>query len=232
MSRKNRFASVALTTLLAPVALGGCSAIQNDERLMTYAGWQQLAEAPPPRVEQVPVRHLVRFLPGAEAMTATDRVALAGFLASNNIGRGGQVGLSVVDPSAPDGARAASHLSAVAATLNRMGVATIAQPATHEPAVELAGAQSDDVAVVAYKLAVLPQPCPGYTMPVTFDTEHRPLTAWGCSTAANLGMMVANPADLIEGRAFGPADGEAATLAIQRYRKGEITPLVKESTSE
>ena len=55
--------------------------------------------------------------------------------------------------------------------------------------------------------------------------------AFGCSNANNLGVMVANPRDLVEGRTLEPADGEANARSVQRYRLGEITPLVEEETS-
>ena len=47
----------------------------------------------------------------------------------------------------------------------------------------------------------------------------------GCSTNANLGQMVADPLDLQQGRPAGAADGEAASLSIQRYRRGETREL-------
>jgi pilus assembly protein CpaD len=164
-------------------------------------------------------------------MTATDRVTLAGFLASNNINRGAQVALSVVSPTVEGGARQASRLQAVASALNQMGVATIAQPPTVQPAADVAGAQRDDVVVVAYALAVLPTECPGYNTPVQLDQSGRPVSVWGCANAANLGMMVADPRDLVEGRTFGPGDGEKGALDIRTYRTGAVPEVQAESTS-
>jgi type IV pilus biogenesis protein CpaD/CtpE len=46
----------------------------------------------------------------------------------------------------------------------------------------------------------------------------RPQYNYSCSTAAALGMMVANPVDLKTGRSEGAADGEAAARVIQLYR--------------
>ena len=53
----------------------------------------------------------------------------------------------------------------------------------------------------------------------------------GCVNETILGQMVANPADLRRGRTLGPADGEAAARAIERYRRGETTPLHEEATT-
>jgi pilus assembly protein CpaD len=112
-----------------------------------------------------------------------------------------------------------------------MGVATVVQPATIDTGGSVVLGQPGDVAVVAYTLAALPQECPGHTVPTALDSEHRPVPVVGCSNAANLGMMVSNPSDLVRGRTLAPADGEGSVLAIQRYRSGQITPLVKEGTS-
>jgi pilus biogenesis lipoprotein CpaD len=44
----------------------------------------------------------------------------------------------------------------------------------------------------------------------------------GCATAANLVSMVADPADLAEGRPLGPADGVHAAEAVVRYRTDKV----------
>jgi pilus assembly protein CpaD len=224
MTHPLRFASVALAALIAPALLGGCAEWDTSRRDLTYAAWKQIDAPVEPRVEKVPVRHVVRFLPGANIMTATDRVTLVGFLAASGIGQGSQVALSVVSPTAEGGARQASRLQAVAATLNQMGVAATAQPPTIAPDVDIAGAQPDDIVVVAYQLAVLPPACPGYNAPVVLDESGRPVSSWGCATAANLGMMVEDPRDLAEGRTLAPADGEEGALVIRRYREGTPVP--------
>lgn len=232
MKRHTRKTGLALAGVLLPALLSGCVNWDNNERLLTYGAWRPIDEWPSPRVEQVPVRHVVHFLPGADIMTAADRVALAGFLAGNGIGRGSTVALSVVNPNPASGIRASNRLQAVSAALNQMGVATVMQPVTVDAGGSMFVGQADDIAVVAYSLAALPQECPGYSTPITVDEAQRPIPVMGCSNAANLGMMAANPADLVQGRTLAPADGEAAVLSIQRYRAGEITPLVKEGTSE
>ena len=68
------------------------------------------------------------------------------------------------------------------------------------------------------------QPQPVEPHPPAFDS------AFGCSNAHNLGVMVANPADLERGRTLEPGDGEALSRSVQRYRVGEIEPLENEDT--
>jgi pilus biogenesis lipoprotein CpaD len=50
----------------------------------------------------------------------------------------------------------------------------------------------------------------------------------GCATAANLVAMVADPADLAEGRPLGPADGVREAEAIVRYRTDKVRPLAEQ----
>ncbi len=41
---------------------------------------------------------------------------------------------------------------------------------------------------------------------------------YGCATSSNLAAMIANPADLLHGRAYAGTDAETATRAIKAWR--------------
>lgn len=73
---------------------------------------------------------------------------------------------------------------------------------------------------------VTPPSCPDWSKPVGEDSENSPQANFGCANTANLGMMVANPRDLVRGRSPGTADGAAVSAAIQRYRDGKIRELI------
>lgn len=77
---------------------------------------------------------------------------------------------------------------------------------------------------------VLPPACSDWSQPSAANPANHPTGALGCANAHNLGLMIAEPADLVRGRAATAADGEAATLAIQRYRRGEIRAPVLQET--
>ena len=80
---------------------------------------------------------------------------------------------------------------------------------------------------MAKVMAVLPdcsQPQPLEPDPPRYER------GFGCSTTYNLGVMVADPADLERGRPLDPADAERASLTVHRYRVGEEKPIQKEST--
>ena len=57
-----------------------------------------------------------------------------------------------------------------------------------------------------------------------------PVPGFGCATAANLALMVADPRDLEGGAEPGDPAGDAALAAVRRHQAGETRPLP--STSE
>lgn len=83
----------------------------------------------------------------------------------------------------------------------------------------------------AQRLTALPPDCSAASLPPPSDR----VGAWhdadlniGCATAHNLGVMVADPRDLVVGRDPGPADGQRGAAAMERYRKGQDKPLMRE----
>lgn len=46
---------------------------------------------------------------------------------------------------------------------------------------------------------------------------------FGCATQRNLGLMVANPSDLLAPSEFDPRDGTRTAIVIDLYRRGELT---------
>lgn len=82
-------------------------------------------------------------------------------------------------------------------------------------------------------VVVLPA-CPDWSAWPNYSTFHnQPYSDWSCATAVNLGMMVANPADLVRGRVPGQADGTVMARSVEAYRKGRTKPLLDDvSTAE
>ena len=72
--------------------------------------------------------------------------------------------------------------------------------------------------------------CPDWSRDASFDPRNLPLSNLGCATATDLGLMLADPADLAPGTRTGPADGVAAAEAVSRYRAGKVTPLLSETS--
>lgn len=112
----------------------------------------------------------------------------------------------------------------------RIGVAGIIAVAGFEPArvrmrTNLAGIGEDEVHLTVRRYLVTLPGCPDFTSRAgrTFDNQAH--SNWGCATATNFGLMVAEPRDLVMGRGGTPGDAEALVLATQRYRAGQTREL-------
>jgi pilus assembly protein CpaD len=79
---------------------------------------------------------------------------------------------------------------------------------------------------------VTPPPCPDWRKPATTDFNNQEGANFGCATETNLGLMVANPRDLVNGKTLGPADAEATAKAVQNYRENKVPEPKSSSTSE
>ena len=65
---------------------------------------------------------------------------------------------------------------------------------------------------------VTPPVCDDWSQPSTGNYNNVNIPNFGCSTQANLGLMVANPRDLITGIANGTPDSEKAANAVRANR--------------
>jgi len=205
-----------LALCLAPLAMSACT----DHRLVTHATWKQQEAFAQPEVRRVDVQYVVPFAPQALDLSDVEREALAMFVRQNNLHPGSHVSVAAPSKTSTQAARSRNRLAAVRNELQRAGVSSTvvqAQPTTDQ-------STGDEVVVFAQTVAVLPPDCPGYNTPITLDYEWRPMTRLGCANAVNLGLMVANPNDLAQGRPISPADGEAMALGVQRYRTAQTFP--------
>lgn len=76
-------------------------------------------------------------------------------------------------------------------------------------------------------LVTLPA-CPDWSRRSGTDFANLPHSNQGCATESNLGLMIAEPRDLVRGRGLGPADGTHQAEAIVRYRTDEVKELTVE----
>jgi len=82
-------------------------------------------------------------------------------------------------------------------------------------------AEEHSSAVVVERYVVTPPDCPNWTKPPYGDHSNTPASNFGCATATNLGLMVADPRDLVIGRSLGPPRGDPALYGYSRYRVGK-----------
>lgn len=78
--------------------------------------------------------------------------------------------------------------------------------------------------LVATASAILPG-CPDWSRDPGQDPRNEPLSNLGCANAVNLGLMVADPNDLLSGHPTGPADAIREAEAILRYRTDKVKQL-------
>ena len=67
--------------------------------------------------------------------------------------------------------------------------------------------------------------CPDFVPATSANPNEAAMPGFGCSSAYNMGQMLARPRDAAVGRSPGPADGTVTAAAIARYRAGQVAPL-------
>ena len=114
---------------------------------------------------------------------------------------------------------------AIIAYLRSRGLSVSTQPAVYGGALA-----PNTVRLILNRYVVTPPPCPDWRKPAGEDYNNQAGSNFGCATETNLGLMVANPKDLVDGRTIGPADGEQAAKAIETYRAGKTPEPTSVST--
>jgi pilus assembly protein CpaD len=225
MTDKIRMPLRELTVIgLSSLAIVACSPQQGEfgDQFFPHAKWEQIPPSPENMVEVVTLRHVVAF-PGSQAgLDPSQRASLDDFIRGNRISARDQI---VVQAGAADGGRTTmGRLSAVKNEFAQFGLVASESEAPPDGG-RLA---SDEVAVMVTRAVVIPPDC---SVPQPEPTL-RPEQKFGCHVNAALGMMVADPLDLVEGRELGPADGEQASGALRRYREDKVKEITKEDTTK
>ncbi|WP_421935149.1 CpaD family pilus assembly lipoprotein [Pelagibius sp.] len=190
-----------------------------------HGKWQQIP-APENQADAILFQQSV-FFSGTSAVLGEDgQQAVDALLLEAEPDPGTVVSLSAGDGDTPRYDRLTlQRLEAVRVALADRGYEAVLGDA---PAVPAPGSQSNEVRMSLTKfMPILPdcdQAQPLEPARPAFDS------AFGCSNAHNLGVMIANPADLERGRLLEPADGELAAGSVRRYRLREIEPLEEEET--
>jgi pilus assembly protein CpaD len=212
-------AIVRAALLSAALALAACDTPVEQ--------WQP-AQAPKTNtVEFVRLNHAVRFAPGAAVPAAAEARRLMNFVDDAEIAGGDEIFLDAAPTDRLSQARQAS----IRRLLSQRGIRTVALPA-------IAGAGDerlvldDEVAIQVERYVVTPPACPNWSKPPGGDPTNSVGSNFGCASATNLGLMIANPRDLLVGRKPGPADAEPALRAIQNYRSGKPIVLPDDLTGQ
>lgn len=209
----------------ACLALAACSPKQGEfgDDFFPHGKWEQIPTSRDNMVEVITLRHSVAFAEGQTALSASAQGELANFIRANGIRNPDEI---VVQTPGRQGDRLImGRLDAVKSEFARHGLVAAESVVPQSAA---SAAVPGQVAVHVTRAVVIAPDC---STPQPKRTL-RPEQPWGCSVNAALGMMVANPLDLVEGRDLGPGDGEQASAALRRYRADEVKKLKNEDTSK
>ncbi len=212
---------LATAAVLLVFGLAGCDTVP---RQVSYATWKQVEPRVQPQATVAPVRLDVHFAPDEGALNPDDQSAIDGFLAHNQITTGNSVALVVAAPGPGEGKLTASRVSAVQKNLESRGIMV-------ESVLAVQSAEPGTVSVLGKATKVQLPACAGYNAPITLDNEYRPVMQPGCYNTMDLDLMVANPADLVQGRQLPPADAEYSAQFVAKYRAGAATAASAPSTT-
>ena len=180
------------------------------------------AEAPRQmRVDFQRMTHTAAFAPNSTQLGPKEQDGLSAFLQVAQVTTDDPVYLEAVT-----GDRlGASRISALARDLTRRGYSVASLPAAPD------AVPPNALLVVIERYVVTPPDCPNWTKSSSGDHDNAPSSNFGCSNVTNLGLMVADPRDLVIARQLGPGSAAQAGLAIQRYMAGKTSPLPSNATS-
>jgi pilus biogenesis lipoprotein CpaD len=200
-------------------------------------GWIEASSPKRLEVDLAQYRHSVYFATDRSTVPASERARLLSFL-------------ETVQPGGRDSIRLEGHADERASELYNLELAA----ERNDGVVALlreAGLGDVTVTTVAYGEAVPAVPstgpaawrlnrrvelilerhlvtlpaCPDWSRQSGTDFSNQPHSNFGCATQTNLGLMVAEPTDLVRGRALAPADGVHQAEGIVRYRTGKVVEL-------
>jgi len=171
-------------------------------------------EAPKkPRVDFVRMQHVATFTPGSAELARGEKEKLDAFLAAAEIGADDRIYFT---PASEDKLTAA-RIGKLAHQLSQRGVGATTMPPGPVPV--------NHMVIAVERYVVTPPECPNWTGPAVGDHSNQPPSNFGCAVNTNFALMVADPRDLVIGRTLGPAEGDSALLAVQRYRADKLKPL-------
>lgn len=183
------------------------------------AAWSPAESPKNNSVEFISFKHQVSFGDSGARLDMAERRRLESFLGRVRIGYGDDVmvGVRGRKNSARDSALSGRRMTAVMAHMGNLGVPVKEMPPGPETA-----PWDGTVRVHIGRHVVLGPSCSDWSKPGSGDWVNRPSSNLGCATSKNLGLMLADPGDLIRARPLTPADGAAGALRVDEYRQGKL----------
>lgn len=192
--------------LVAGALLAGCNATATRPKTVG-------PQAHTLGVERMLYRHDVAFPGDGAELSAGERAALDSFLRSTGADRQATV---LVQAAPAPGAVARRRRQQVVRLLRQRGF----DPRTSDPLLEPAQPGAGDVLVRIARYHVVLPDCPNHSRTRISDATNLPSSNFGCADRRNLGLMVANPRDLLRGRDMGPVSGARTAIPVRDYHAG------------
>ena len=196
------------------LALAGCTPPTSE--------WTDAQVPKKLHIDFVRLQHSAAFTPGSAELAEGAAEDLAAFLDHADMTADDHV---YFEPASNDGLTA-GRIGQLARTIGQRGIgaATLPPSAKDVPA--------DHMMVIVERYVVTPPNCPNWSKPAYGGDHGNTMPSnYGCADATNLGLMVADPRDLVIGRTLGPAEGDPAIAGMARYRECKVKPLNPTSTS-
>lgn len=182
-------------------------------------------------------RHEIQFVAGSQQPAAGEVARLNAFLAGFDLRRPLHVYVGVGGAAdaadangAPEGAEtqlAAWRTAAAHVLLRQHGISVRADPPPAEAGGALASRPfgADSAVVLVGRFEVWVTGCPDWRKPELDEFSNSESSNFGCASANNLALMIADPEDLVRGREAGPSDGVRAAQTIRDYKSGVLPAL-------
>ncbi len=189
---------LAMTAAAVPLLLSLPGCVEHHQAWLPVESQKNI------QVDWVIIEHDIDFADGSARLGRDATGRLAGFLARHRVGSD-----DFLFVSAPDDGLGAQRQSALVSELRDLGYAPKVRVERIRPT----------TSVMVGRYVVTPPRCPDWTKAAGPDQANQISSNLGCATAVNLGLMVANAGDLVQGRELTPLDADVAALAIERYRQ-------------
>jgi pilus assembly protein CpaD len=194
------------------LALAGC----DDTRVNTsYDGSHKAL-----KIDYVQLKHPTAFVPGTARLANGESEKLTAFLNDAQVSAEDHVYFATESGDK----LAAQRIGQVVHQLSARGIGATNLPGGKD-------VQPNELVVVVERYVVTPPQCPDWTKDPVANHENEVASNFGCTDASNLGLMVADPRDLVIGRQMGPQQGDPAIAGVARYRAGTIKPVYQSTNN-
>lgn len=197
------------TSILGALLLGACSGFNPSDHVTNAVEAENKEFRTGNRVDFVQFNHKVKFDGGTAAPTTPELDRLNAFVRGIRVGYADEV---TVRGSTPERRKAVSrHLSRTGLPIK-----------LREESGNLAELKSNDVLVLVERYVVTPPACPNWTNFHGNEQRNTPGSNYGCAVDSALGYMIANPKDLVTGRAMSPQPSQSIVAAQERYHTDKV----------